>query len=213
MTKRDVQELENEAVEGKTARAKRAQKTAQKTRKKTRKKINKIAQKKTPKKSGANLTKTTQKTAVKKPLSESQKQLILLLSENYGTKTVTDICEQLKISRNTYHNWIKEHPEILEAVSDGFDNKLEYLEFLLLEAAQAGDLDALKYLHTSMLKSPYAHARRRFFEAQREFNTGADVSVGVVAPVVISLGSGEQPEDDNRDLSTILYIQDAEVIE
>ena len=170
MTKRYVQQLEKEVNEGKTERAKRAKKNAKKTRKKITKKVDKISKKSVKPESLTNRTKKEPKNDIKKPLNEIQKQLIIKLSEAYGTKSITDICNELSISRDTYYRWIKEHPEILDAVGYGFDAKFEYLEFIMLEAAQAGEYKAAESLMKMMLSHPYMFARRRSMEAKLEWD-------------------------------------------
>lgn len=191
MTKRYVQQLENELKEGKTERVKRAKKNAKKTRKKITKKVEKISKKSVKPSESTNSTEKQPKQAIKKPLSEAQKRLIVLLSESYGTKTVSDICAELKIDRKTYYNWTKEHPEILDEVGNSFDAKLEYIEYLLLDHAQNGSETAAVYLHKSMLSHPYAHARRRFLESKIEYEKLTQLQAEQKAGITINVSSDE----------------------
>lgn len=189
MTKRYVQQLEKEVNEGKTERAKRAKKNAKKTRKKITKKVDKISKKSVKPSTSTKTTKKEAKTGIKKPLSDKQKQLIVLLSESYGTKSVTDICKELNINRTTYYNWINEHTEILNEVGYGFDAKFEYHEFIMLEAAQAGEWKAAESLMKMMLSHPYMFARRRSMEAKLEYERMNQIQAEQKAGITITVSA------------------------
>tara|TARA_R100001594_G_scaffold141581_1_gene187711 strand:- start:3057 stop:3425 length:369 start_codon:yes stop_codon:yes gene_type:complete len=73
-------------------------------------------------------------------LSDKKRKFVKQLTENLGN--VSKTCEQLKVGRRTYYNWLEDE-EFEEAVRDAEESLLDESEFQLMDAIKNGNLTAI----------------------------------------------------------------------
>lgn len=64
-----------------------------------------------------------------------KEQLPIITKMAREGNTETEIIEYLKISRNTFYKYKKQHPELSEALAEGYRTSLEKVEAALFKAA------------------------------------------------------------------------------
>lgn len=116
-------------------------------------------------------------------LTDKHKQLIEVFAKKAGNISAT--CSALGISRQTYYRWIKEIPELEEAVTNAQEALIDNVETKLLSLINDGNLQAvLFFLRTKGRERGYIE------RVEHTGNNGGKIDVTIEV-----LGNESKPQD------------------
>lgn len=80
-------------------------------------------------------------TLLEKWMKDNQDRFFKALEECHGN--LTKACKQVKLSRNTVYNWLKQHPELKDRVADAREKTIDYVEDQLFDLIKKKDKTAI----------------------------------------------------------------------